>query len=203
MRRFSIVLLIVAVVAGGALMIWGTGESGDRRSAIAEPLPVSEPGDGHRDPSKNRSDENAPGDAAPSKVAEAPVETAPVAEGSAGGMNLGPEPARRPAALSSEDEGIVETGPRAGMELGNRCFKHIGAKRYDAARAACYRALDVAANDSIRGALYYNLGRVEENEGRIDNARWYYRRSLQVRPGNESVAKRLALITSPGIALPQ
>jgi tetratricopeptide (TPR) repeat protein len=158
-------------------------------------LHVSEPRDPFRDPANV-------GDATPvpsgAREASGGSSEGRAANADAITTELGPEPERRPTELAPDDRAFVDTGRRPGMEWGNRCFLHLEAKRYDWARAACYKALELVRDDDIRGALYYNLGRVEENEGRPDTARWYYRRSLQARPGKASVLRRLEMLRAPG-----
>lgn len=75
-------------------------------------------------------------------------------------------------------------------QWGNRCFAHLQAERLDAAEAACYAGLLAKGNDGTRGALTYNLGRIEEARGDLDRARAYYERSQRLRP-HEATAERL------------
>ncbi|MCH9686705.1 MAG: tetratricopeptide repeat protein [Deltaproteobacteria bacterium] len=74
---------------------------------------------------------------------------------------------------------------------GNRCFSHIKAGQLDAAEAACFYGLVVGGSDGTRGALAYNLGRIEEARGDRDRALAYYERSNDLRPGNTTVEARL------------
>jgi hypothetical protein len=75
-------------------------------------------------------------------------------------------------------------------QWGNRCFAHLQAERLDAAEAACYAGLLAKGNDGTRGALTYNLGRIEEARGEQARALAYYQRSQRLRP-NKATAERL------------
>lgn len=75
-------------------------------------------------------------------------------------------------------------------QWGNRCFAHLQADRLDAAEAACFAGLLAKGTDGTRGALTYNLGRIEEARGDRARAREYYERSQHLRP-NEATAERL------------
>lgn len=81
-------------------------------------------------------------------------------------------------------------------QWGNRCFAHLQAERLDAAEAACFAGLLAKGNDGTRGALTYNLGRIEEARGDRARARAYYERSQRLRP-NDATAKRLRALASP------
>lgn len=91
---------------------------------------------------------------------------------------------------------------RALCELG---WIHFQAQRYDAARTAMTRAMAILPSASPVperfvapvGACFYNLGRLEEQEGHVAEARQDYERSLEVRPGNAVVTARLAALTAP------
>ncbi|WAS93453.1 hypothetical protein [Nannocystis punicea] len=87
-------------------------------------------------------------------------------------------------ALAPEDVGLEER--RGGRDWGNRCFAHFKAKRYDAAAAACARGLELARDESVRGAMYYSLGRVAEARGNSGAAVVYYRTSLVLRYDEET-----------------
>ncbi len=80
---------------------------------------------------------------------------------------------------------------------GNRCFAHVKAAQLDAAEAACFRGLLVGGSEGTRGALTYNLGRIEEARDQPDRALAYYERSDQLRPGNATVQARLAALRQP------
>jgi len=65
----------------------------------------------------------------------------------------------------------------------DRCWHHLKkTMRYDCARAACLKGLDVSSDSNIRGSLYYNLGLVAKAEGLYSEARSYMLDSLRVRP---------------------
>ncbi len=91
--------------------------------------------------------------------------------------------------LAPEDRGFVDN--RRGRGWGDRCFRHLQAGRYAAARAACRRGLEIADHNAVIGALHFNLGRVAEEEGNIEEARAAYRRSLEARPNHRVVQRRL------------
>jgi len=93
------------------------------------------------------------------------------------------------ADLAPEDIGFEDH--RGGRGWGNRCFVHLKAKRYAPASAACRRGLEIATEGSIRGAILYNLGRIAEEQGHVEEARRQYRSSLRERPGNKTVQARL------------
>lgn len=91
--------------------------------------------------------------------------------------------------LAPEDRGFHDIA--GGRGWGERCYRHLQARRFSAARAACHRGLAVAEDDHVAGALRYNLGRVAEEQGEIDEARREYQRSLELRPNNRTVQRRL------------
>ncbi|MCB9731840.1 MAG: tetratricopeptide repeat protein [Deltaproteobacteria bacterium] len=72
-------------------------------------------------------------------------------------------------------------------ELGWALF---GAGDLPAARAMSEEALAHAASAKARGAILYNLGRIDEAEAKRDDAIAHYRASLAARP-SEAAAKRL------------
>lgn len=74
--------------------------------------------------------------------------------------------------------------------LGNRCYKLFKKGKLEQARAACFAGLQNGGPDGTRGAIAYNLGRIEEERGNKELARGWYERSLALRP-NETVEKRL------------
>jgi len=93
------------------------------------------------------------------------------------------------AVLLPEDAALNERG----KGLGDRCLAHLKADRFAAARGACEAALTHATSDAARGALHYNLGRVAEAIGDLDEARARYRESLALRD-NPTVAQALARV---------
>lgn len=74
-------------------------------------------------------------------------------------------------------------------ELGWAAFL---AGRHNLARRATRAGLRHATDAERRGALLYNLGRIAEAQGETGDAIGSYRRSLAARPGNATVAERLA-----------
>jgi tetratricopeptide (TPR) repeat protein len=90
---------------------------------------------------------------------------------------------------------------RALSELGWAAFLSDDLPRAEAANEA---SVKYAANDRIKGASLYNLGRVSEKRGDTALARGYYEQSLAARP-NKIVQKRLdALLAAnaPAAATP-
>ena len=132
------------------------------------------------------------GDAAPLLAA---LRSAPPASGPADDFPLG-LPAARGAdapeilALAPDDRDFADPGPGSGW--GNRCFAHFKAKRLDAAQAACERGLiaaQQASDDSVRGAIYYTLGRIAEARRQLDAAVVLYRTSLALRDNDATRAR--------------
>lgn len=97
-----------------------------------------------------------------------------------------------PLPLDPADAAIE--GPRAASALGNRCVEHSRRGAHDLAEAACARALALSDRAATRGALYYNLGRLEEARGELVRARRYYERSLEERPNNAAVLDALSAL---------
>lgn len=90
--------------------------------------------------------------------------------------------------------------PRALSELGWAAF--LGDKLAEA-RDANTKAIRFTDNIRIKGASYYNLGRVAEKEKDQYNAAVFYQKSLNVRPGNAQVQKRLNALIAAGVKLPK
>ena len=59
-----------------------------------------------------------------------------------------------------------------------------------------------ARDNNVKGASLYNLGRIEEDRGKRDDAAQHYTESLAVRPGNKIVQKRLDDLLAGGAAQP-
>ncbi|MBI2388791.1 MAG: hypothetical protein HYV09_04160 [Deltaproteobacteria bacterium] len=95
--------------------------------------------------------------------------------------------------LAADDVGFDDV--RGGAGWGDRCFLHLKAGRYRNGKAACERGLALGPKPAIAGALYYNLGLIEEKAGSREAARRYYAKSLEVRPGNAIVKKALAAVS--------
>ncbi|MBK8235525.1 MAG: hypothetical protein IPK74_08230 [Deltaproteobacteria bacterium] len=68
-----------------------------------------------------------------------------------------------------------------GRAWANQCFAEFKAGRLDAAVAACEWALTIATSPTVRGAIYYSLGRVAETRGHEIAAAAHYRTSLALR----------------------
>lgn len=112
---------------------------------------------------------------------------APPSEPTAGAApveNETPDPRLHP-----EDRGFVDD--RGGRGWSDRCFYHLMAERYPAARVACEQGLEIATDSEVRSSLLYNLGRVAQGEGNADEARRRYLESLELRPENPAVRTRL------------
>lgn len=93
------------------------------------------------------------------------------------------------AKLAEDDKGYED--PHHGRGWGNRCFSHFKAGRLSEAQAACERGLQLAEDSSVRGALFYNLGRISQTRGDLERAVEFYTVSLQLRPNQPSVQNQL------------
>lgn len=91
-------------------------------------------------------------------------------------------------------------GDPRGRADGARCAEAVERGQLERARRACERALAVATDPGVVGALLYNVGRVHEARGEIDAARAAYLRSLDVRGDHPSVRARLLALASRGDA---
>jgi hypothetical protein len=92
-------------------------------------------------------------------------------------------------------ERAVPADPRGRAE-GARCAEAVERGQLERARRACERALAVATDPGVVGALLYNVGRVHEARGELDAARAAYLRSLDVRGEHPAVRARLAALAS-------
>ena len=90
---------------------------------------------------------------------------------------------------------IDPNNARALSELGWAAFKN---KDLDRAETATRASIRNSRQNSVSGASLYNLGRIHEERGENDQAATAYKRSLEVRPGNKIVAKRLADLEAKG-----
>lgn len=90
---------------------------------------------------------------------------------------------------------IDPNNARALSELGWAAFKGEDLERAETATRASIRN---SRDSNISGASLYNLGRIHEKRGENDQAATAYERSLQVRPGNKIVTKRLADLKGQG-----
>lgn len=78
---------------------------------------------------------------------------------------------------------------------GNACFKWFKEGKLDQAEAACIEGLLETADSgevNVRASLLYSLGRILEARGEDPRADALYERSLELRPGNAEVKRRLA-----------
>lgn len=80
--------------------------------------------------------------------------------------------------------------PSALGELGWAAYR-AGPEHFERSLDATRRALSLSKKPKQQGALWYNLGRVFEDQGNLANALDAYRESLAVRPGNAAVQERL------------
>lgn len=88
--------------------------------------------------------------------------------------------------------------PSALGELGWAAYR-AGAEHFGKALDATRKALAMSKQPRQKGALYYNLGRIAEDQGDLPGAAINYRTSLGYRPGNAIVEKQLAdLEARPG-----
>ena len=88
--------------------------------------------------------------------------------------------------------------PSALGELGWAAYR-AGPSFFDKSLDATRKALSVSKKPKQKGALWYNLGRVFEDQGNLAMAVDSYRESLAVRPGNAAVQERLdALVAKLG-----
>lgn len=101
------------------------------------------------------------------------------------------------------DEGIalyrqaLKIDPVNTKVLGELGFAALRKGDLELAEGMTRRAIDLSSGTKGLGAMYYNLGRIEEDRGKIAEARAAYEQSLAVRPGNEIVAGRLAALELP------
>jgi len=80
--------------------------------------------------------------------------------------------------------------PGALGELGWAAYR-AGPAYFDKSMEATRKALAASKKPKQKGALWYNLGRVAEDQGNLSLAIDSYRESLAYRPGNDVVQKRL------------
>jgi serine/threonine protein kinase len=104
-------------------------------------------------------------------------------------LTRGNEVTEPDSSLHPNDVGFVDD--RGGRGWGDRCFYHLSSERYDAARAACERGLQIAVDNEVRGTLIYNLGRIAQGEGDVAEARRLYEDALRLSPNNPAVRSRL------------
>lgn len=98
------------------------------------------------------------------------------------------------------DEGIalyrqaLKIEPKHPKVLGELGFAALRKDDLELAEAMTRRAIDLTEGTKGLGALYYNLGIIEEKRGKIAEARAAYEASLHVRPGNAVVEGKLAAL---------
>lgn len=93
----------------------------------------------------------------------------------------------------------MDTGGYAGSTRdpwfeSERCAAFVREGQLVRARDMCEQGLAAHERGHVRGALYFDLGRIDEAEGHLADARESYRRSLEARPGNATVEARLAAL---------
>lgn len=85
--------------------------------------------------------------------------------------------------------------PSALGELGWAAYR-AGPEHWNRALQATRQALAVSKKDTQKGALWYNLGRIAEDQGNLELALDAYRESLAHRPGNATVQKQLEALVA-------
>lgn len=85
--------------------------------------------------------------------------------------------------------------PRA---LNERGWAELFAGKLDAAEADTRKAIARTTDTSLVGSSYYNLGRIQEEQGKVQDAIVSYRASLRVRP-NQTVQDRLATLSPDSV----
>ncbi len=80
--------------------------------------------------------------------------------------------------------------PSALGELGWAAYR-AGEAYFQEALDATRKAIAVSRKNRQKGALWYNLGRIAEDQGNLELALDAYRSSLGFRPGNDTVQKQL------------
>lgn len=125
------------------------------------------------------------------------LELVPIRPAGAGVPQCGPgthlvdrqcKPFDKPAELAPEDASFADT--EAGKGWGNRCYAHFKNGALSFARAACKKGLESNPDPSIRGAILFNLGLVDEATGDSKSACEWLRESIAVRPGIAAVQKK-------------
>jgi len=76
--------------------------------------------------------------------------------------------------------------------LGEMAFALLKLERWADAAVASQRGIDIGADDKTLGAFYFNLGWARSELGDKAGAIKAYEKSLEHRPGNKTVEKRLA-----------
>lgn len=80
--------------------------------------------------------------------------------------------------------------------LGNNCFRHIKSGHFSRALGACSRLVESTAmrDQQVAGSTYYNMGLIAARTDDRESAAQWFRKSLEVRPGNKIVEAALAKI---------
>jgi len=107
------------------------------------------------------------------------------------------QPIPKTAELAPEDVAGADT--RSAFDWGNNCFKHFQSGMLSYARAACQSGLTLDSEPKIKGAIFYNLGLVEEKTGDLKAACEAYRQSLAIRP-NGAVQRKFYDVKCPDVA---
>jgi tetratricopeptide (TPR) repeat protein len=94
----------------------------------------------------------------------------------------------KPSELAPGDRDFVDD--QAGIGWGNRCYTHFQNGLLPYARAACQKALESDPVPKTSGAVYYNLGLIEEATGDVKAACQAFRDSLAFRPSVRAVKKK-------------
>jgi tetratricopeptide (TPR) repeat protein len=76
------------------------------------------------------------------------------------------------------------------LRLANECFRQLKGGDLEAARISCEEAERLARVPRRRGAIFFNMGRIAEEEGDKEKACEFYTRSLAIRPNNSITIQR-------------
>lgn len=95
-----------------------------------------------------------------------------------------------------EFEAAIKIEEKAGT-LGELGWAHYNSGNLDDAEKVLTKAIAMALEDRTKGALLYNLGRVEEDKGEKDKAVSLYQKSISARP-NKVVQARLDKLLAAG-----
>lgn len=105
----------------------------------------------------------------------------------------------RGMALFEQSLAIDPNDARVLSELGWAAFR---AGELERAERATRDSVKHAREMSVKGASLYNLGRIEEERGKKEDAAQHYAESLAARPGNAVVQQRLDALLAAGTAAP-
>lgn len=129
-----------------------------------------------------------------------------VPEGEAATATAEPQPSEEPAPDQRDTvlwwraaSGGYVAARVGAWEQSDLCAHHRAEGAFEVARTHCETGLATIAVPEVRAALYYDLGRIEEQAGRIEEARVAYLASLEARPRDRTVQAALeALNAAPG-----